>query len=91
MITISRFFEKRKKKLYIFDNRIIFVVDTIIRNCYSYLFHSIELTVHVEPPLVLDGSVRDGGVLGPAGQVLAVVVDHRREGQDADRVLLVIV
>lgn len=74
-----------------FDNIIIFVIDTIIKHCYSCLFHSSELTVYVESPLVLDGSVRDGGVLGPAGQVLAIVVDHRCEGQDADRVLLVIV
>lgn len=46
------------------------------------------LTVHVEPPLVLEGGVRDGGVLGPAGQVLAIVIDRRHEGQHAQGLII---
>lgn len=46
--------------------------------------------MNIEPPLVLKGAVDNGRILGATGQVLAVVVDHRLQCEDAQRLVVLV-
>lgn len=50
-------------------------------------WQTITLTMHHEPPFVLDATVRDESVFRPAGQVFAVVIHPRCEGKNAQRLI----